>query len=187
MTKPNIFFSSDFHGFHKNIAGPKVSNWNSGYRNFSSIEEMNEAIINSINSNIKSDDILYYLGDWTFGGEQNIPRFRSRINVETIHFIRGNHDQHIDKYRDLFTSIQDYLEIKIEGQHIVLFHYPIYEWNKCHRGSWHLTGHSHGNCDFSNYKSKYKIIDVGWENYEKPLAFSEIRNIMKFRKAKGHH
>lgn len=183
-----ILFSSDFHGFHKNITGPKISSWSSGYRDFNSIEEMNESIINSINSNAKPNDILYYLGDWTFGGEQNIPKFRSRINIGTIHFIKGNHDTYIDKYKNLFNSVQDYLEISINGQFIVLGHYPIYEWNKCHRGSWMLCGHSHGKCEYSNPKtSQYKCLDIGWDIFRKPLDFSEIKAIMSKKVVKGHH
>jgi calcineurin-like phosphoesterase family protein len=63
----NIWISSDFHYNHKNITGPKVSNWKSGYRNFNSIQKMNDALINNINKCAKEDDILYFLGDWNFG------------------------------------------------------------------------------------------------------------------------
>jgi calcineurin-like phosphoesterase family protein len=185
-----FYFSSDFHGFHINISGPKLSKWKSGYRNFNSIQEMNQAIIDSVNLNVKREDVLYYLGDWSFGGKENIPRLRERLNVETIHFILGNHDQHIEEYKDLFTTVKSYDEINIEGQHICLFHYPIASFHKEHRGSWCLCGHSHGMFPGSreNYLDK-KILDVGWDNFKKPLAFSEIKTIMdkkRFKPVDGH-
>lgn len=184
----NIYFSSDFHYGHKNIVGPNVSSWSSGYRDFDSIEHMNNTIVDSINNTVGENDVLYYLGDWAFGSEKNIVELSDRLNVREIHFIMGNHDKNIRKYNTHFTSIYDYKEIKIEGQSIILFHFPIWEWHKCHRGSWHLTGHSHGNCEYSHPKtSKYKIMDIGWDIFRKPLSFQEIRKIMNQKEIKGHH
>ena len=62
----NLFFSSDFHLGHENIAGPKVSNWSSGYRNFDSVHEMNRTIIDNINKMVGPQDELYFLGDFCF-------------------------------------------------------------------------------------------------------------------------
>ena len=59
----NIWFTSDTHYSHSNIAGEKVSNWKNGYRNFESVWEMNKSLIDSINKYVKEDDILYHLGD----------------------------------------------------------------------------------------------------------------------------
>ena len=58
---------SDFHLGHANIAGPKTSKWKEGYRNFDSVVEMNDEIINTINKYVKHDDVLYFLGDFCFG------------------------------------------------------------------------------------------------------------------------
>ena len=75
----NIWFTSDTHFNHTNIAGPKVSSWKSGYRDFGSVQEMNAALIKNINDCVKEDDILYHLGDWSFGGAQNILYFRRAL------------------------------------------------------------------------------------------------------------
>lgn len=90
-----IYFSSDWHGFHKNLC-KGVSEWDSGYRNFSSIEEMNSTLINNINNTVKEDDIIYFLGDFTFGGIDKIWEFRKQIKCKNIHLILGNHDHHIE-------------------------------------------------------------------------------------------
>jgi len=100
-TKSNIWFSADSHFFHKNIAGPKVSSWKSGYRDFEDEKEMSKHIVKLWNQTMKEDDILYFLGDWSFGGLENIWNFRKQLRVKTIHFILGNHDQHIIDNKEL--------------------------------------------------------------------------------------
>lgn len=115
-----IFFTSDSHSFHANICSG-TSNWSSenssnpnGTRDFMTIEEMNNAIIDAINSRVGEDDVLYHLGDWSFGGWRNIYEFRKRIKCKTIHLILGNHDDHIwkDKFfphlvKDEFGNISE--------------------------------------------------------------------------------
>ena len=98
-----IYFVSDTHFGHANICRG-VSKWSSenssnpnGTRDFDTIEEMNDAIVNAINSRVGEDDILYHLGDWSFGGWKNIYEFRKRIKCKNIHLILGNHDEHIQK------------------------------------------------------------------------------------------
>jgi calcineurin-like phosphoesterase family protein len=74
-----IYFSSDFHFGHQNIAGPKVSNWTKGFRDFDSVHEMNKTLTQTINKYVKPDDILYFLGDFAFGGHINIPSYRHSL------------------------------------------------------------------------------------------------------------
>lgn len=64
----NIWFTSDTHYAHTNIAGQKVSSWGSGYRGFDSVGEMNDTLIKNINDCVKENDILYHLGDWQING-----------------------------------------------------------------------------------------------------------------------
>lgn len=92
----NVFFTSDTHYMHRNIAGPKVSQWNKGYRDFNDEQEMSIELVKQINKHVKHDDILFHLGDWSFGGINNIWNFRKQINCQTIHLILGNHDHHIE-------------------------------------------------------------------------------------------
>lgn len=202
----NIFFTSDTHGFHKNIVSG-VSDWKdkNGCRDFKSIEAMNETIINGINNTVGIDDTLFHLGDWSFGGIDNIVKFRHRLNVKKIHLILGNHDHHISKNREVelskeltplksfFTSVQDYLDLTIDKKAIVLSHYPMISWNKSYRNSWMLHGHCHDTLDSPAYRqwggSDYfytssKILDVGMDTAfrlfgeYRPFSYKEIKTIM---------
>lgn len=89
---------SDTHFGHRNIV-QGVSSWDdkSGCRKFKTIDEMNQNIVKLINTTVKEDDILYHLGDWSFGGSDNIWNFRKQINCKNIHLILGNHDEIIEK------------------------------------------------------------------------------------------
>lgn len=219
-----IYFCSDLHAYHVNLCRgtSKWSNKEENCRNFNTIEEMNEAIVKSINSVVKADDTLYHLGDWSLGGWENIWNFRKQIVCEHIMQVNGNHDEAIskDKFfpflekqgniiyeisdktkyrslgmlknksdvtaRDMFTKVySNRLRIVIEGQEIILDHFPLEEWENMGTGTWHLYGHSHHNLDNTETSTKYKRMDVGWNG--KVYSFDEIKKIMSKREIKKHH
>src|SRR3990167_11008230 len=97
-----IWFTSDSHGYHKNICSGSTS-WDltdkSGMtcRDFKNEYEMTNHIIKQINKCVKEDDVLYHCGDFTFGGKDKIHLFRSQLICKTIHLCYGNHDEHIRK------------------------------------------------------------------------------------------
>lgn len=80
----NIWFTSDTHFAHKNIAGPKVSNWTSEYRNFNSVHEINMGITNCINKYVKEDDIIYHLIDCSFGDKQIPKKFNNNYENNVL-------------------------------------------------------------------------------------------------------
>ena len=197
--KQNIFFCSDPHYGHAGIV-LGTSNWEdkSGCRDFKTIEEMNNTLIYNINRTVSENDILFCLGDWSFGsyktGENisNIKGFRDRINCKNVHLILGNHDQEITSNKNnekiLFSSVEHYREIyvinqpleqnkKATKQKIILSHYSHRVWNGIHNGAWMLFGHSHGNLK----EIQGKTMDVGFDTREefKPYSYQEILNIME--------
>lgn len=162
----HVWFTSDTHFAHTNICKGS-SKWGdlSQCRDFDTLNEMNNTLVEAINANVKEHHILYHLGDWSFGGFDNIAIFRKKINCKNIHLILGNHDDHIRRNhggtRALFSSTWERLDTTINGQHMVLDHYAGRVWNKCHRGSWNLHGHSHGRLPEYEGLVKQEVMEVG--------------------------
>jgi calcineurin-like phosphoesterase family protein len=182
-----LFFTSDTHYMHTNICRgtTRWSNADGFTRDFDTLDQMNDRIVNGINSAVGQDDILFHLGDWSFGGFEMIEQFRNRINCRNIHIILGNHDHHIERDREgirrLFTSVNQYLELEVKGkdweQNYVLMHYPIISWNKMNDGVIHLHGHVHLSAD--RRIGKGKTMDVGVDgNGLNPLHTSDIKRLM---------
>jgi calcineurin-like phosphoesterase family protein len=172
---------------HTNICRgtTRWSNADGFTRDFDTLDQMNDRIVNGINSAVGQDDILFHLGDWSFGGFEMIEQFRNRINCRNIHIILGNHDHHIERDREgirrLFTSVNQYLELEVKGkdweQNYVLMHYPIISWNKMNDGVIHLHGHVHLSAD--RRIGKGKTMDVGVDgNGLNPLHTSDIKRLM---------
>lgn len=116
-------------------------------RDFNTLDEMNDAIVNNINSVVGEDDVFIHVGDWSFGGFENIEIFRNRILCKEIHLIFGNHDHHIERNRgncqSLFTSVRDFMRLEYLGHTYEIMHYPITSWNNLRKGRIHLHGHTH--------------------------------------------
>lgn len=167
----NIFISSDFHFGHTNIAGPTVSKWKTGYRNFESVWHMNEMIINNLNSVIMPQDVLYFLGDFAFGDKRKIPEYRERINCRKIYFCKGNHDEVIDKnseYQKLFEDYRDAYHIVYHGYPIYMNHYAPRVWNESHHNGIALWGHSHSTLPETPYRSMDCGIDCKYPEINQP-------------------
>ena len=169
-----VFVTSDTHFSHKNICRG-VTSWHlpdgsvpiDQTRDFKTIEQMNESIVNGINSVVGQDDILIHLGDFSFGGFENIKIFRDRIICKEIHLILGNHDTHIENNRgnvqELFTSVNHYTKLMYKLKTFVLFHYPVVSWDGLNKGHIHLHGHVH--LPTSLRFGKGKKMDVGIDGH----------------------
>lgn len=200
-TLEDIWFCSDPHYNHKNICRG-VSSWNdeNHTRNFSTLEEMNQTLVNNINKVVKKDDILFCLGDWSFGGINSILEFRKQINCKRIYLVLGNHDHHVEKNKILpngdyktvtvkakeaFTWVGHYLEVKINDENFVLCHYPMVSWNNLSRQSIMLHGHEHLKGD-ARFVSGGKQMDVGFDGSPefRPYSLREILTIMEERPVK---
>jgi calcineurin-like phosphoesterase family protein len=145
------WFIADTHYHHKNIIRG-LSDWpeGSGQRAFDDFDSHDKWLVDMINDQVQYEDVLHHIGDWSFGGKDQILAFRNRLNVGTVHLILGNHDHHIQKHMESaylrygFASVSHYKELTIGDRNLVLMHYPIASWNNMDRGAIHLHGHVHG-------------------------------------------
>jgi calcineurin-like phosphoesterase family protein len=162
---------------------------------------MNDMIVNNINHLVGEDDILFHLGDWSFGGFDNIQEFRDRLVCKNIHLILGNHDQHIENdkggVKALFASVNHYVRLELTVPNVpneinpaktikktfVLCHYPIASWHDMNRGVIQLHGHVH--LGPHNKLHAGKAMDVGMDgNFMDPYSLQEIAKIMRDRPVK---
>lgn len=199
----NIFFTSDTHYNHKNIVRG-TTEWtvfekgssHQRTRDFETLQEHNAALVKSINGMVGKDDTLYHLGDWSFGGFDSIMEFRKQLKCQNIHLIYGNHDHHIENNKGgiqgAFKSVGHYKEVRVGTHHFILSHFAMRVWNKSHKGSIMLYGHSHGTLDeytpaIANptwigdeyFIKNYRTMDVGVDtNNLYPYHLDEIVDIM---------
>jgi len=156
------YFTSDEHYFHKNII--KYAN-----RPFSSVQEMNNELIERFNSVVSKSDITIHGGDFSFGDIKQTNNIIKRLNGDHI-FIRGDHDRPLAKIRKL----KSVYKINIYKQKITICHYAMRVWHCSHYNSWHLYGHSHG-----KLPGQGKSMDIGVDtNDYYPYSFDDIKIIM---------
>lgn len=190
MNDKRFFFMSDPHFYHTNII--KYSN-----RPFKNVDEMNSTLIKNINITVRPQDELYVLGDFLFGDVKRAEGILNNIHCQNKHYIFGNHDDTMfdPSLKRFFKSMQDYKVIYIKDssaykgkQMICLFHFPILEWDKGHKGSWMLHGHCHGNLTYPESIKNCRIADIGVDcwNYT-PVSYEELK--FKFKNCENitHH
>jgi calcineurin-like phosphoesterase family protein len=186
-----LWFTSDTHYNHSNICSA-TTQWTDPVtcREFKSLEHMNVMLVSNINEVVGQDDILFHLGDWSFGGFEQIQKFRDSIVCKNVHIITGNHDHHIERNKDniqsIFSSVNKYLNLDVkwgEGtmlhgeQRFALMHFPIASWDNMARGAIHLHGHVHFE---SNVRIGVgKMMDVGVDgNNLYPIEMNEVLRLM---------
>lgn len=167
------FFTSDSHFGHRNII--KYSNRvdpETGQQfdlTPQGVEKMDETMISIWNSIVRPNDEVYHLGDFSMG-RTAVPNIVRRLNGN-IHLVWGNHDSDQVRSLECWASSQPYLEIKEQGQHLVLCHYSMRVWNRSHHGAIMLYGHSHGSLPGNN-----QSLDVGVDCWGyKPVSLDEIK------------
>lgn len=97
---------SDTHFDHKKMV-------DDGWRDFKSLDDMNEQIIKRWNSLISPNDIVFHLGDVSIGNRSHYKRkIEPRLNGR-ITYIKGNHDpSEIAKIKNIIFEVAN-IEIEL--------------------------------------------------------------------------
>lgn len=177
-----IWFTSDPHYWHKNV----LTYCN---RPFSSVEEMNEGLIENWNSVVGAKDTTFILGDFAFSGVVKAKEILRRLNG-VKYLVMGNHDWHnkAHKWEEIGFSIFDETKtqdhIVIGNEFVTLSHFPYkghmhderyFEKAPEDQGGWLLHGHVH-----KAWKVKNKMINVGVDVWDyKPVSLEEIKEIIQ--------
>lgn len=186
-----IYFTSDPHFYHSNII--KYCN-----RPYSSVEEMNEALVTNWNSIVKPEDTVYCLGDFSLA-IRPVELYSAQLNG-TKYLVPGNHDwchpthskargAGLAKWIDFYTQhgwivLPIQTELTIEGVGVVnLCHLPYKgdstdaryaEYRLVDDGKWLICGHVH-----EKWKVKGKMINVGVDVWDlHPVSIEEIKALI---------
>jgi len=137
---PETWFISDTHFGHANIltfkddAGKLV-------REFSSVEEMDETMVQRWNEVVRDQDRIYHMGDVAMN-HRCLP-IMSRLKGKKV-LIKGNHD--IFKLKDYTPYFEDIRAYKIFPKHgLVVSHIPVHTCQLEGRFKINAHGHMHQN------------------------------------------
>lgn len=150
-----IYVTSDWHFSHD-----KEFIWKS--RGYSSIEDMNEGLIQKYNSLIHMDDEIYVLGDCCLGGPNSLVKNKNlieRLNGK-LHIAFGNHCT--IQRQEMYKSCQNVVEtgyayaFTYRKYHFYASHYPTlcsnYDDGKTLRAkTLNLCGHTHATDPFADW------------------------------------
>lgn len=201
----NTWFTADHHWGNENITGyvgRKDAGWD---REFADAYEMDTYMVAHWLEVVRPEDTVYYLGDFTLRNALTAASYLDRLTGK-IKFIPGGHDwpwlkgMGLKKYEtghlpppfqkhevlpgQYYMKVKiDELEVQAGGRKsslIVLNHYPMFSWERSHKGSWHLHGHSHGGRGKGNRFQTVRVdipsvlemhhsmdvgVDAGWDFY----------------------
>lgn len=163
------FLISDTHFGHANILTFKRED-GSPLRNFSSIEEHDEHLIDKWNSVVGPSDKVYHLGDLGFKSFSTLSAILSRLNGTKV-LIRGNHDNHkLSQYQQHFKDVRASHTL----DRFLLTHIPIHP-NSISRWTANIHGHLH-----ANHLNDYLYYNVSVEQIDyTPVDFESIRELYK--------
>ncbi len=165
--------TSDLHYYHKNVI-----KFCPNTRPFTDVDHMNESLLEYHNRMVKPKDFFIHMGDFSFGSVDKTHEILFKMNGRKI-LIRGNHDQTLSKVLSSPSTMEscgvewfgDYKEYTHHnGQLFILFHYPIYSWNKAHHKAIHLHGHLHDKIT----GLPGNIHNVCWDNYGRYVSLDEF-------------
>jgi calcineurin-like phosphoesterase family protein len=179
-----IWFTADTHFGHKNIV-------EFCQRPFSSVAEMDNALIDNWNAVVAQDDTVYHLGDFTLSGVPAILREYVGALNGSIKIVPGGHDYRwLKVYGDGIVPVSRSgydlevlpplysLEIDIGSKYplvVVLCHYAMRVFDRSHYGAYHLYGHSHG-----TLPGLGRSMDVGVDtNNFYPYSLDDIHSRLK--------
>lgn len=117
----NVWVISDTHFNHKNILKFEDKEGNK-VRPFSSLDEMNELMIENWNRVVKTNDKVYHLGDVFFGSPDDAKKILKRLNGKK-RLIVGNHDH--PKLQVIQNNFQKIMLWRHFGN-ILLTHVPVH-------------------------------------------------------------
>jgi calcineurin-like phosphoesterase family protein len=169
------YFIADMHFCHDDVI-------TFSDRPFKNVSEMNDEMIKLWNERVKSpDDEIYILGDFMYRGSAKKANEILKKLRGKKYLIRGNHEQYLDDTvfnLNNYEWVKDYYSFYAKGRKIILFHYPILEWDQYFNNSILLYGHVHDKrMEYFDSILGPKALNVGVDRIGfAPLSIDEVFN-----------
>lgn len=173
----NIWFWSDPHFGHANILDFTLDD-GSKMRPFTSVEEMDEHMVQEFNKLVKPSDKAYCLGDVAMH-KRHLPTM-GRLNGHH-RLVRGNHD--VEKTKEYLKYFEEIYATRLLDRSLLLSHIPIhpdslrYDWVNVH-------GHVHNNIGPLHWGPRYLNVCVEVTDY-RPLAMEEVKQRIQDQKTRN--
>lgn len=187
-----VWFTSDLHFGHRNVIRFCDRPWENE-------KDMERGLINNWNETVKSEDIVFVLGDtFWFNDSHHIKKVLSQLNGKNIFMIPGNHDEFESYHRvddPRIILCQDVVCVWISEpnrplKEIWLSHYPMMTWPHRERGAYQFFGHIHskpGKTDGvdQDLPLHWNQLDVGCDFWDyKPVSLTKLESIIQLVKPK---
>ncbi len=193
----STFITSDLHLGHANV----INYCPESRGHFTSVDEMNNAIVSNINSVVTDNDVLIIVGDIAFAKPNVAMDFLKQINGQKI-LIWGNHDSKL-RNSSVFENERriagvvgyaDYMceTFVVDGvrHKAAIMHFPLLSWDRMHHGSFMFHGHGHAPKSKRDTMPGKRIRDIGLDgNDMMPYRMDELIRELSSRPSNfyGHH
>jgi len=161
ISTKSVYFISDTHFDHENII-------RYCHRPFSNVTEMNREIEKQWNSAVGDNDVVYFLGDWSFGRRSRPATYWAQRLKGNIVAIRGSHDK---------INFETSRVLHVSGYSFLLIHNPRdkkIEWIKWH--GWIIHGHVHHMAPLVDGEKKRINVSVEAINY-RPVSLEYLLSL----------
>lgn len=158
------YFISDTHFGHRRII-------DLCYRPFSTVENMDEHMIQEWNKVVTKDDTVVHLGDFAFYGKETVGKIVSRLNGK-IELVLGNHDRghSLTWWRECgFHRVYD--KPVVYDDYFICSHEPL-AWPPAYP-FFSLHGHVHDREDMAPFTLKTFNVGVDVNDF-KPVSYADI-------------
>ena len=161
------FFTADLHFGHNNVVNFKNTDGTKA-RDFATVQDMEDAMVQMHNEIVKPTDKVYMLGDIAFN-QRGLDKVKQMNGIKIL--VKGNHDQlKLNKYVDVFKDVR--------GCHVmnglVFTHIPIHI-DQLGRFGCNVHGHLHMNRVMQGDKIDPRFLCVSVEHTAlKPIEFEDM-------------
>lgn len=161
---PKVHFTADCHFGHAAII--RMAN-----RPFASVDEHDQCLVDNWNAVVAPGDQVYVVGDFAHKADNERARQIFHRLRGAKHLIVGNHDAAFVREQLPWSTVSDRIKLTVDGQKIVLDHYPMRSWEGVRSGAIQLYGHVHNRLDVWP-----NSLDVGVDAWDfRPVTLDDIR------------